>query len=144
MASSTFKIQGVYGQNMTDHLMLGGYAVETIDEAAGEITYLPTNVMSIWTELSGGKEFAYGIFGGYTKNLGTSDTVAGTFYGRGSDIDTIYRIAPRLMWTSGKTRLAAELEYTAAAYGNPDEELKIEDSESVANLRLLLAAYYFF
>jgi len=144
MASSTFKIQGVYGQNMTDHLMLGGYAVETIDEAAGEITYLPTTVMSVWTELSGGKEFAYGIFGGYTKNLGTSDTVAGSFYGRGSDIDAIYRIAPRLMWTSGKTRFAAELEYTAAAYGNPDEELKIEDSESVANLRLLLAAYYFF
>jgi len=140
----TWKAEGVLGQNLTDHLMLGGYAAETVAQDTGIETYIPTDVFSVWSELSCGKTFSYALFAGYTKNLGISKEIVGTPWGRGSNIDMIYRIAPRVMWNSGKTRLAAELEYTAASYGNMQPDLTVADGEFVGNFRLLLAAYYFF
>lgn len=138
-----WKIEGVYGQNMTDHLMLGGYGVESVDQETGMETYIPTDMMSAWTDLSTGKTISMGLFAGVTKNLGASEDIM-AFWGRGSNIDMIYRVSPRVMWNSGKTRLAAELEYTAAAYGVTQSDGTVDDAEFVGNLRLLLAAYYFF
>lgn len=145
----TWKVEGVLGQNMTDHLMLGGYAVATLEEPMLEDSYLPTRVLSIWSDLSFGKKIAGGLFAGYTKNMGAEDHLNmgenyAKYYGRGPDIGMIYRIAPRVMWNSGKTRFAAELEYTAAGYGTPRAQGKVEDTEIVGNMRLVLAAYYFF
>jgi hypothetical protein len=65
------------------------------------------------------------------------------------------RAAPRVVWNSGKTRLALELEYTSAAYqdtskdspGNIvsiDKKGKIQETYSVSNIRALFAAYVFF
>ena len=138
-----WKVEGVYGQNMTDHLMLGGYGVESLDEFTGIESYSPTGMFSAWTDLQTGKELALGVFAGITQNLGAADDIS-NFWGRGGNIDTIYRISPRIMWNSGKTRLAGELEYTAASYGITQSDATVEDAEFVANLRLLLAAYYFF
>ena len=44
----------------------------------------------------------------------------------------------------GKTRLAAEFEYTAADYGTANNQGEVENTYNVSNLRLLLAAYLFF
>jgi hypothetical protein len=41
-------------------------------------------------------------------------------------------------------RFAGEVELTAASYGTPDLFGKVADARFVRNLRLLLAAYYFF
>lgn len=139
----TWKLQGVLGQNLTDQLMLGGYAVEKVDETTGEESYIPTNVYSVWTDFSTGKKVGLGCFAGYTKNTGTSEEVL-EFWSRGSNMDAIYRIAPRIIWNSGKTRFATEIEYTAASYGIPDAKGQVQNAEFVGNLRLLLAAYYFF
>ncbi len=139
----TLKFEGVYGQNLTDQLMLGGYAVESVDQESGGETYMPTNVYSVWTDISGGKKMGWGCFAAMTKNLGTDKDIINA-WGRGFNIDMIYRVAPRVMWNSGKTRFALECEYTAASYGTPDNQGKVEDAEFVNNLRLLLGAYYFF
>lgn len=139
----TLKVEGVYGQNLTDQLMLGGYAVESVDQETGEETYMPTNVYSLWTDISGGKKMGWGCFAAMTKNLGADKDILDA-WGRGFNIDMIYRIAPRIMWNSGKTRFALECEYTAASYGTPDNQGKVEDAEFVNNLRLLLGAWYFF
>lgn len=138
-----WKVEGVYGQNMTDHLMLGGYGVESMSLDTGMESYIPTNMFSAWTDISTGKTLAMGLFAGVTQNLGADEKIQ-TLWGRGSDIDMIYRISPRIMWNSGTTRLAAELEYTAASYGKTRSDGTVEDAEFVGNLRLLLAAYYFF
>ncbi|MDZ7721438.1 MAG: DcaP family trimeric outer membrane transporter [candidate division KSB1 bacterium] len=138
-----WKVEGIYGQNMTDHLMLGGYGVESMNEETGLETYIPTNMFSAWTDISTGNRMAMGLFAGVTKNLGASEDLL-SFWGRGSDIDMIYRVSPRVMWNSGSTRLAAELEYTAASYGTMASDGSVDDAEFVGNLRLLLAAYYFF
>ncbi|MCP5062526.1 MAG: hypothetical protein GY936_08695, partial [Ignavibacteriae bacterium] len=43
-----------------------------------------------------------------------------------------------------KVRFASELEYTSAAYGAPNINGEVEDMTSVANVRILFAAYLFF
>ena len=65
-------------------------------------------------------------------------------YGRGLDIDTLYRVAPRVLFNAGKVRLAAEIEYTNAAYGTADAMGTFGSTKWIPNLRLLGAVYYFF
>jgi hypothetical protein len=142
----TFKVEGVLGENLADLMMLGGYAIKSTDAVTGIETYVPTRNFSIWGELSAGKEIEFGIFAGYQKNLGASENITGTFFGRGGDIDNLLRISPRIQWNSGKARIATELEYTAAAYGtmNNNNKAQIENTKTISNVRLLLAVFYFF
>jgi len=66
-------------------------------------------------------------------------------YGRGTTIRSLYRIAPRLIYNSGKVRMALELEYTNAAYGENYDEFYIPaETTNADNLRILAAIYYFF
>lgn len=139
----SLKVEGVYGQNLTDLLMLGGYAVYEKSLTTGIEKYTNTNTYSVWSELIYGKDVQFALFGGYTKNDGTDKTVT-TNYARGFNIDYIYRVSPRLIINSGKFRVAGEVEYTSAAYGTPDTFGKVQNSKEVANLRVLGAVYLFF
>lgn len=142
----TFKFEYVNGQNMYDHTMLGGFAVhDIIDASTNFLEYTPMKVSSYWIDIhSNGKTFQAGIFAGLTRNNGTLKENNGIYYSRGENIAYIYRLSPRIVFNSGKTRIALEGEYTAAAYGNPDKNGIITNSEEVGNLRILLGVYYFF
>lgn len=85
-----------------------------------------------------------GLFAGFSKNLGSATEFSGPLFGRGTNIDYLARISPRLLFVSGKFTLAAEFETTIAAYGTPDSFGKITDPEPVTNYRMLLAATYSF
>jgi hypothetical protein len=139
-----FKAEGVYGGNMNDLLMLGGYAVKSVDRNTGIEEYTNYNTLSAWTDITYGGAFQVGLFAGYTKNLGTDDNISGTAYTRGSNMAHVIRISPRTQYTAGKTRFACEVEYTSAEYGTADVKGKVENGDSVSNLRLLLAAFLFF
>jgi hypothetical protein len=139
-----WKMKTIYGQNMTEHLLLGGYAVHSFDTLTGNETYTPTNHLFIWGNFVYGKKIQTGIFMGYAKNMGTSDTNTGKYYSRGADIAYLYRIAPSFSWISNSVQISFEPEYTVAAYGTPDEKGMVENSEEVSNLRLLLTFFYFF
>jgi hypothetical protein len=142
----TFKAEAVYGGNLHHLTMLGGYAVhEVTDPDKGTESYSPLNVVSAWGEIqTNGEAFQAGLFAGYSKNLGAGTDVTGAGYARGANIDTLFRIAPRVLVNSGKLRLAAEIEYTSASYGTPDLRGVVRDAAAVANLRVLGAVYYFF
>lgn len=137
------KLEGVIGQNATDLLMLGGFGVYDKSAATGIEKYSPINAFSIWSDFSFGKEIQFGLFAGYSGNLG-SDKELISNYTRGFNIDYLYRVSPRIIYNNGKIRIAGELEYTAAAYGTPDSKGKFVDSNEVGNLRLLGAVYLFF
>lgn len=142
----TVKAEGVYGQNMTDLLMLGGYAEMGIN-SDGLVEYTNTKTMSVWGELIMKMEdspITLGLFGGYTKNMGTVDENTGVYYSRGANIETVMRVSPRIEYQVGKTRFSTELEYTGAAYGAADVNGEFDDTTSVNNIRLLMAAYLFF
>lgn len=139
-----FRSKVIVGQNLTEHLMLGGYAVRNIDPVSLRETYTSTNHLFVWSGLTYGKMNQVGLFGGYAKNLGTTHANTGKYYAKGQDIDYMYRISPTCSVQSGKVKLAAEVEYTVAAFGSPDLFGKVEATDKVANLRLLLALFYLF
>jgi len=140
------KSQTVYGPNLADLMMIGGYAVRATNAADGQEEYTGIKVLSTWAEIIYGKELEFGLFGGYSKNLGADENISGSYYGRATNIDNLFRISPRIQWNSGKSRISTELEYTSAAYGknNNSNKGKVIDTKSVSNLRLLFAVYYFF
>lgn len=158
----TYKLQTVYGQNMFDMTMLGGYAVhELTDTVRNSVSYTPTNTFSAWTELqTNDKNVQFALWAGYTQNLGSNNNIAiysnkkdGTdITFRGSDIKSLYRLSPRVVFISGKYNFAIECEYTSTQYaikdinGNPDRDNKgnIKSTENVSNLRLLLSVIYEF
>jgi hypothetical protein len=140
------KAEGVYGGNLADHLMLGGYAVRSTDAATGVETYTALKSASAWGEIATGKVLEVACFAGYSKNLGADEPYTGAVYGRGANIDDLWRLSPRVVWNTGKVRFSAEAEYTSAGYGSTSgaKKGKVESMKSVANARLLLAVHYFF
>ena len=155
----TLKAYGFYGGDAYNMVMLGGYAVTKLTDPAKDfVEYSCIRNTSYWVDFqTNGKKLAWGLFGGYTKNLGSSDEIMGDVYARGADIDFIYRVSTRLIWNIQKFRLAPELEYTAAAYAtdntpvggtvkvlNIDKYGKVTDSQLVGNFRVLVGFYYFF
>lgn len=162
----TFKIEGVYGQNLFDLLMLGGYAYDFTEDAKmverGDYDYTTLNNMSFWTDIhTNGKKMQVGLFAGYTQNLGSNNNMLewtlasnNTMFARGSNIDYVYRLSPRFHINSGKARFALETEYTTAVYGNTINSLgEIQEQSTdfpnaetteVSNLRLLFSVFYFF
>ena len=142
----TIKAYAIFGSNLFDHLMLGGYAVKSLNVTDQmSYDYTPVKNISVWTELSTNGKIQAGIFAGYTKNLGTENNNTGVYYSRGSNINYVYRLAPRMVINIEKFRISTELEYTAAQYGKTNLNGLVESNLNlVSNLRLLTAFYYFF
>ena len=96
--------------------------------------------------ISTGKEIEYAVFAGYTKSLGAKENIGGSYFGRGTNIENVFRVSPRIQFNSGKTRISTELEYTSAGYGvsNNANKGKVEKVKNISNIRVLAAFYYFF
>ncbi|HPG32910.1 MAG: hypothetical protein H6541_06490 [Lentimicrobiaceae bacterium] len=144
----TAKIQGLYGENMYNFLMMGGY-VESIDPLTGSIEYFNMKTASVWTELLLKKgKLTYSVFGGYSKNLGLSsspDELAEiNRYGRGSDINDTYRIAPRVTLTIHKFALMTEWSYNMAAYGSVQANGTVSNTTQADGFRLQTHLKYSF
>ena len=143
----TVKAQVRYGENITDLLGISGYGVTgVVDGITGELSYTPLKSMTYWGEVHTNGNPQVGIFGGVTMNNGSKEELSSlTVYGRATSIRGLYRIAPRIIYNAGKVRVAAELEYTSAAYGSNYDTFYVPDNTTKAdNLRVLAAIYYFF
>jgi len=139
-------LMGTYTQNGTDMLMLGGYAVAEITDTLRELkTYTNLTTAAGYLDFgTTGPKWKYGVLLGYSKNLGANDDINGAVYARGSNIDQLYRVSPRVSVTVDKLTFGAELEYTVAAYGTPQTSGKVTNTSYVANTRALLCAIYKF
>jgi hypothetical protein len=142
------KAEFLTGQNLYDHLMIGGYLAYG---TAPAITYKPITINSYWVEIMGtGKKVIPGIFVGYTSNNGASQDNAVASYTRGitankTSIANVFRIAPRLETISGKFRFGLEAEITTAAYGTAGTNSKvIGTTNSVTDNRILFISSYSF
>ncbi|MDR2928911.1 MAG: hypothetical protein LBV41_12050 [Cytophagaceae bacterium] len=148
----TVKVQAMYAQNMTESLMLGGYAIKEYNPATGHEKYTPTVHASYWINIDYGKKWQAGIFAGYLNSMGTLDNVAilqGTtpvWFARAPDIKYMYRISPHIIFNKGNLQIAGEVEYTTAAYGQVqhNRKSKIADAREVANIRTNLVMCFFF
>ncbi|MRT93032.1 hypothetical protein [Ancylomarina sp. 16SWW S1-10-2] len=143
-------VAGIYGQNLYNFVMLGGYGVKATDN--GNLEYTNISTSSFWSDIytTTGK-VRYGLFAGYTKNLGADDDLAtetdGSFtglYSRGGDIDYAYQFGPRVELHSGKVLVGAQVLYTAAAYGTTKVDGTVADSKEFSSTRSSLYLRYSF
>ncbi len=141
----SWKVEGIYGGNLTDLVMLGGYAVKDTSDLGFESEYTNIKTFSAWTELAYGNDLQVALFSGYTENLGADDNIIdNTFYSRGSNIAYVMRFSPRIQYKVGKALYGVEVEYTVAEYGTPDLKGVVQNGEAVGNLRILFASYLYF
>lgn len=142
----TFRIKGLYGQNLSEHLMLGGYASNLVFGPDGEpeLSLTPSRHIFTWAQMSYGKKYQGYLFAGFAKNLGTAGVYNMPCYGRGSNVDYVYRVTPGFAATFGKLQVNLEAEYTVAAYGTTDEHGHVNQSKEIPNLRTLLTVFYHF
>jgi hypothetical protein len=144
----TIKLEGVYAQNGNDMSMIGGYAVkEILDTTTGRKEFTNLNTISLWADLqTTGSTVQFGLFGGFTRNMGSTDTLKGATYARGSNIDYVYRISPRVILIAGKVNFALEVEHTFAMYGtaNGDKKGGVTNFKALTNTRGMLAVIYNF
>ncbi|MCX6165222.1 MAG: hypothetical protein NTU73_10265, partial [Ignavibacteriae bacterium] len=144
----SIKLEGIFAQNAYDLVMLGGYGVKgVLDTATGIKEFTNLNTISFWADFqTTGEMVQFGLFSGYTKNMGSNDSINGTIYARGSNIDYVYRVSPRVVFISGKFNIALECEHTFAMYGiaNGDKKGKVTSGYAMSNTRGLLAVIYNF
>lgn len=145
-----WNLQTIYGQNMYNFVMLGGYGVKNVKNN-GDYEYTNIRTSSVWSDIhTTTGDVRYGLFAGYTKNLGADDDLAmdsGSFvglYSRGSNIDYAYQVGPRVELYSGNFMVGAQVLYTAAAYGSIAVNGKVKDSDEVDSYRMSLHVKYSF
>lgn len=145
------KLQAVYGENMTDVLFFGGFAIkDTLNHERMDLSYTPIRNAAFWADISTtGTTWQFGVFAGYNQNLGTVDNTNSlnpVLVGRATNIAALYRLSPRIVWNSGRARIAAEVEYTVAQYGDGtyDSNGIPQNPNEVGNIRFLLGTYVFF
>ena len=151
----TLKLEATYGQNLYDQGMLGGYAYKyTTDStilARGDFNYTSLNTLAAWMDIAtNGKKVQFGIFGGYTKNMGSLSNIfdwnnSASFFARGRTIDYVYRVSPRVVFISGKMKMGLEGDYSVAGYGTSVNSLgEVQGVKAVSNIRLTYSVYYIF
>ena len=149
------KAKAIYGQNLSDHLMIGGYGISN-QSTTNEIVYTNFNTLSSWLNIVYGTKVQAGIFMGISQNLGTNENLnidaAGkiTAYGYGFYADTqqlmdrIYRIAPHITYNLSNFKLGFEYELTSADYGKIQGNGRIENSSAATNHRAMATISYIF
>lgn len=146
-----WNLQGIYGQNMYNFVMIGGYGVKNV-KANGDYEYTNISTMNLTSDLCTTMgNVCYGLNLGYSKNLGAEDDLAKGaddnfvgLYSRGSNIDYLYQIAPRIEFLSGKMKFGGEIIYTGAAYGTTQIDGTVADTDLISSTRLLLHIKYIF
>ena len=146
-----WNLQGIYGQNMYNFVMIGGYGVKNVKDN-GDYEYTNISTMNLTSDLyTTTGSVRYGLNLGYSKNLGADDDLAkgadGTFiglYSRGANIDYLCQLAPRIEFISGKMKFGGELIYTSAAYGTTQVNGTVADTDIVSSTRLLFHVKYTF
>jgi hypothetical protein len=148
LSYGTWRLKGgaVYGNNATDVMSLGGFAVSAVtDTIRNYYEYTSLSSYSVWGDIS--KEFDswnVGVFAGRVKQIGSDDEIVGNTWGIGNNIAYIYKVSPRVWYQKKAVRIALEIEYTAAGFGEPDNYGIPQNVQEVANTRFLLGVYYFF
>ena len=134
----------VFGSNLTQTLMIGGYGVTSVNTLNGRETYAPIRNSNTWINAVYGKKWKPGIFLGYTKNMGTGKKVS-TLYGLGTDIDQLFTTGIELSYNLPNWVFGIEYSAINAWYGNINyNNGKVNDANRVTNNRIVGVATFIF
>ncbi len=133
------KLQAIWGENMNDYCLFGGFYSSELNEFPKGYDYKATNVSAVWFEaIFNVGSFMPAIFLGYASHGGKDNQYAKRF-GSAMALENVFRIAPRIDFHLSKDfLLCGTVEYT---------NVKYEDAvcgERLANWRLGLSLLYKF
>ncbi len=128
-----------------EHLNLnGGYGVTAV-HYDGSREYAPTRNSSSWVSIRYGKQVQGVLFAGYVQNFGTSKAIVDRsmlYFSKNSfsNLNSLWRLTPTLIYNLGKLQFAIEYELTGAQYGNfganDDKALATRNLHTVTNHRI--------
>jgi hypothetical protein len=164
--NSKFQLKGkvIYGQNLSNQLMIGGYGVSKFAaDSATAVSYTNFNNVSSWLNAVYGTKFQVGILLCLSQNLGTSELLdlkkGGKLlnYGYGfydvnnannktqqQMIDRLYRVAPNVSYNLQNLKFGVEYDFTAASYGTIQRDGSALNPYNVSNNRVLVSLMYIF
>lgn len=125
----TVKAQTLLNNSLYEGCSLGGYLM------LADSSFQDWHFNTVWLDVERNTgHWRPGIFMGFAKNLDYGNTDYVQCFGRGHDIEYLWRIQPRLTYATGNgLSFTGEAEYTYAGYKDP-----------VGNLRLSLSMTYAF
>ena len=141
---------GVYGDNLTEHIMPGGVGLLQSSDPINKPEYIPLSVFSTWLDInSKSTKWDPGLFVGYLKNLGASDKISvEEDLSRDPRLANIWVISPRLRYhVTPQACVGLEYSYTQAGWGELnqfDDYGKPQNVENFHNHRTLLSVRYNF
>lgn len=148
-ATTSIKVEAVYGQNLSFLNMIGGYGMKTgSNNAEGDYSYTNLNTISVWGDIQQDIDsWTIGVFAGYQKLLGADDNYTTIKdYNLNDDLSRIIRVSPRLVYRAEALSIALEYILTTAVYGKTwDAKHNVtETMDPVSNNRFLLRVTYNF
>ena len=125
----TVKAQTLLNNSLYEGCSLGGYLM------LADSTFADWHFNTVWLDIERSTgHWRPGLFLGYAKNLDYGNTDFVHCFGRGHELEYLWRVQPRLTYKTLKgLDFTAEAEYTCAGYKDP-----------ACNLRLSLSMVYSF
>lgn len=153
----TFRVNAMYGGNLSQFTMLGGYGKVASDDASGDYGYSNIRSLSSFADYQFLKDkWEFGLFGGYQRSFGSAealdmsqDSDGNYLYGfyQFCDVKYISRIAPRIVYhVAPKFFVGIEYSLTNALWGESfDEYYKPVDCYNISrNHRIETVARFMF
>ena len=140
----TFRMEGLYGGNLSEMVMLGG-----VGRSVGDGDYVPVETASLWCDIHGNNSdgFQPGIFAGYTANMGAREevSVVGELSRSNGNVASVFAVSPRLKYIFGKAWVGAEWLVTSAEWGTGFDNYGVpDDTDNYINHRFLVSLRYNF
>jgi len=142
------KAAATYGKNLCENSMVGGYGVSKIDSLTGAEKYTPSSGINSWLNFVYGEKWKGSLTVGYGYNFGFDEPLYHDYnrlWGRGLEIEKLYRIVPSVFYNIGKFQIALEYELNTAYYGKLNFERGcVENSKPITNHRILFITSFLF
>jgi len=153
------KFKSSFAQNTLEFLMMGGYAIKeyAMDSTLSynyDFEYTNLNTISNWLDLYiNHKGWEFGVFTGYAQNLGSFDNIQDpnntkSYFATLSNAAYLYRIGPRIKYTTNKMQFAFEPDYTGVLYGTKKNSNGTVDltqpTNHLYNIRFLFSTVLYF
>jgi len=152
----TVKAQAIYGQNLSNFIMIGGYGAKGTDNENSpfdwnsDYDYANLNTISLWADMqTNATPWQFGLFAGYTENLGSSDpflTIPGGSFLRFTDLHTVLRVSPRIVYVVKNLSFGFEYSFYNAVYAESFDEFRkpATFADPAINNHILVSSKYTF